>query len=177
MNTDSRSPDPAGAGRQPRPRPEAPRYARTGNRVLEVGEDVVYVGIAGLLLLTALVLLVLAAAELVTLVQERTQEPAIAVLDTLLLVFIVVELLSAVRTTLAKRELIAEPFLLVGIIASIKEIVVLSVKAVDDAGKGDTFTDQLLEVGVLGALVLGLGITAWLLRLKEREPPESDGSA
>ena len=56
---------------------------------------------------------------------------AAEVLDLLLLVFIVVELLYAVRTTLAERELVAEPFLLVGIIASIKEIVVLSVKAPD----------------------------------------------
>lgn len=36
------------------------------------------------------------------------------------------------------------------------------------------FRDQLLEVGVLGALVLALGVTAWLPRLKEREPEEGD---
>jgi hypothetical protein len=40
-----------------------------------------------------------------------------------------VELLFAVRSTVEKRELLAEPFLLVGIIASIKEIVVLSVES------------------------------------------------
>ena len=74
--------------------------------------------------------------------------------------------------TIAKRELIAEPFLLVGIIASIKEIVVLSVKAADEIGKGSSFADAMWEVGVLGVLVLLLGFTAWLLRLKEREPGE-----
>ena len=95
-------------------------------------------------------------------------------LDTLLLVFIVVELLFAVRVTIAKRELIAEPFLLVGIIASIKEIVVLSVKAADQVGTGSPFSDSMWEVGVLGVLVLLLGITAYLLRLKEREPGEGD---
>jgi uncharacterized membrane protein (DUF373 family) len=94
------------------------------------------------------------------------------VLDTLLLVFIVVELLSATRTTLAERELVAEPFLIVGIIASIKEIVVLSVKAADSIGTGDEFRDQLWEIGVLGVVVALLGGTAWLLRIKEREPPE-----
>ena len=176
MTTDTR-PDTARA-RGTRPSNEdTPRYTRLGNRLLEVGEDVVYVGIASLLLVTAVVLLGIAVGEVASLVRERGQEPAIAVLDTLLLVFIVVELLSAVRTTLARRELVAEPFLLVGIITSIKEIVVLSVKAVDDAGKGEQFRDQLLEIGVLGALVLGLGVTAWLLRLKEREPQEGDGVA
>ena len=103
---------------------------------------------------------------------DGAAQAALEVLDTLLLVFIVVELLFAVRITIAKRELIAEPFLLVGIIASIKEIVVLSVKAADDIGKGSSFSDAMWEVGVLGVLVLLLGITAWLLRLKEREPDE-----
>ena len=153
-----------------------PAYTRLGNRLLEVGEDVVYVGIAALLLVTAVILLGIAVGEVVTLVRDRGQEAGIAVLDTLLLVFIVVELLTAVRTTLSRRELVAEPFLLVGVIASIKEIVVLSVKAADDAGTGAAFRDELLEIGVLGALVLGLGVTAWLLRLKEREPEEGDNA-
>ncbi|MTD14801.1 hypothetical protein GIS00_12705 [Nakamurella sp. YIM 132087] len=97
---------------------------------------------------------------------------AVAVLDLLLLIFIVVELLYAVRTTIARRELIAEPFLIVGIIASIKEIVVLSVKAAEDVGKGAEFSDSMREIAILGALVLVLGLTAWLLRRKEREPDE-----
>jgi len=91
-------------------------------------------------------------------------------------VFIVVELLFAVRATLVRRELLAEPFLIVGIIASIKEIVVLSVKAAEQVGGGAKFDDQLREISVLGVLVLLLGITAWLLRLKEREPDEGDSA-
>ena len=79
-------------------------------------------------------------------------------LDRLLLVFIVVELLFAVRVILGKREVVAEPFLVVGIIASIKEIIVLSVKAADYVGKGDKFTDAIVEVAVLGGLVLVLAV-------------------
>jgi uncharacterized membrane protein (DUF373 family) len=105
------------------------------------------------------------------------QTATIEVLDTLLLVFIVVELLFAVRTTVIKRELVAEPFLLVGIIASIKEIVVLSVKAAEQVGRGPTFDDQVTVIAVLGVLVLLLGIAAWLLRLKEREPDEAGNTA
>jgi uncharacterized membrane protein (DUF373 family) len=152
-----------------------PAYTRRGDRILEICEDVVYVGIALALLLAAAVLLVVAGQELVTLAVERDQNAAIEVLDALLLLFIVVELLYAVRMTVARRQLLAEPFLLVGIIASIKEIVVLSVKAAEAVGTGQKFTDQLMQVGVLGALVLALGLTAWLLRLKEREPEEAEG--
>ena len=91
----------------------------------------------------------------------------VEVLDTLLLVFIVVELMSAVRTTLSERHLIAEPFLIVGIIVSIKEIVVLFVKAAENTGNDESFQDQLWQIGVLGVVVLLLGTTAWLLRRKE----------
>lgn len=156
------------------PEDERPAYARFGNRLLVVCEDVVYVGIAAALVVTAGTLLVAAGEHVVTLVAQRSQDAAIEVLDALLLIFIVVELLYAVRTTIAERKLVAEPFLLVGIIAAVKEIVVLAVKAAEDAGKGSVFTDQILEVGVLGGLVLALGATAWMLRIKEREPEEGD---
>ena len=67
---------------------------------------------------------------------DFSEQPILDLLDILLLVFIVVELLFAVRSTVEKRELLAEPFLLVGIIASIKEIVVLSVEAAKEVGNG-----------------------------------------
>ena len=145
------------------------------DRVLSGAEDLVYLGIAALLLVGAVVLLVVAGDQLLDVFDDFSSDVIVEVLDTLLLVFIVVELLSAVRTTLSERHLIAEPFLVVGIIASIKEIVVLSVKAAETIGEGASFRDQLWEIGVLGVVVVLLGTTAWLLRRKEREPDE--GSA
>lgn len=141
-------------------------------RVLSWGENLIYVGIAVLLFVSSVVLLVVAADQLIDIFDDFSSDPIVEVLDTLLLVFIVVELLSAVRTTLRQRELVAEPFLVVGIIASIKEIVVLSVKAADAIGKGADFRDQMWQIGVLGVVVVLLGGTAWLLRRKEREPGE-----
>lgn len=143
--------------------------------MLGFGEDIVYVGIAALLFLGAATLLVVAADQLLDVFADFSSDPVVEMLDSLLLVFIVVELLSAVRTTLVERDLVAEPFLIVGIIASIKEIVVLSVKAADDIGQGSVFRDQLWQIGVLGGVVVLLGATAWLLRRKELEPREGDG--
>jgi uncharacterized membrane protein (DUF373 family) len=108
------------------------------------------------------------------LLSDFSEKPVLEVLDILLLVFIVVELLFAVRTTVEKRELVAEPFLLVGIIASIKEIVVLSVEAAAVLGSGAEFDDRILEIGLLGGLVVLLGVTSYLLRRKEREPDEGE---
>jgi uncharacterized membrane protein (DUF373 family) len=164
-----------GPGSKSRTDDDAAVHARVANRALEVAETVVYVGIAALLTITALALLVLAGRNVGQLfAAEGAAAVALDVLDTLLLVFIVVELLYAVRVTLAKRELLAEPFLLVGIIVAIKEIIVLSVKAAEEVGNGAIFEDQMWEIGVLGVLVLLLGATAWMLRRKEREPDEAN---
>ena len=149
---------------------------RFGTRLLEIAENVIYAGIATFLVGTALVLLVLAGKTTWKLTSEFSEQPILNLLDILLLVFIVVELLFAVRSTVEKRELLAEPFLLVGIIASIKEIVVLSVEAAKEVGNGAQFDDRITEIAVLGVLVLLLGLTSFLLRRKEREPDEGDSS-
>lgn len=159
----------------PRDDDRPPGFGRAGTRVLEFAENVVYAGIALFLVVIALVLLALAGKTTYSLLSDFSQTPVLELLDVLLLVFIVVELLFAVRTTVEKRELIAEPFLLVGIIASIKEIVVLSVEAASVVGK-DGFADRMVVIGVLGVLVLLLGITSLLLRRKEREPDEGQNA-
>ena len=165
--------------RRPDGRPEeAPAYVRLGNALLAFAEDAIYVAIAVLLSLCAAALLVSAAKGLTRVGEGSTSEVVLVVLDRLLLVFIVVELLFAVRVILGRREVVAEPFLVVGIIASIKEIIVLSVEAADYVGQAQKFTHSIIEVGVLGVLVLVLAGAAILLRAKEKEPAEGefDGS-
>ena len=151
-----------------------PGFGLVGTRPLGLTENVVYAGIALLLVLAALALLVLAGRTAWSLTGDLSQAPMVELLDVLLLVFIVVELLFAVRTTVEKRELVAEPFLVIGVIA-IKEIVVLSVEAAGAVGEGAGFRDRITEIAVLGVLVLLLGATSWLLRRKEREPDEGEG--
>ncbi len=158
--------------RDPEQRDHPPGLGRFGTRALELAENVVYAGIALFLVVSALLLLGVAARTSWGLVGDFSTTPVLEVLDVLLLVFIVVELLFAVRTTVERRELVAEPFLLVGIIASIKEIVVLSVEAAGVIGAGPEFDDRITEIAVLGVLVVLLGGTAWALRVKEREPDE-----
>ena len=155
---------------------EPPRYVRIGNALLAVAEDVIYVGIAVILAVAGLALLVSAGMRIGDLLggDEAANEVVLRALDTLLLVFIVVELLFAVRTILGKREVVAEPFLIVGIIASIKEIIVLSVEAADFVGQAEKFRHAMTEVGVLGVLVLLLSVAAILLRAKEQQPQEGD---
>ena len=153
-----------------------PAPVRLGNRLLSFVEDVIYVSVAVLLAAAALVVTVRSAATLVDRSTKSGTDVMLDVLDSLLLVFIFVELLFAVRTTLTERQIVAEPFLIAGILASIKEIVVLSVKAANDyIDKGPEFARAMVEVGLLGGLIVLLSVAAVLLRKKESEPAETSG--
>jgi uncharacterized membrane protein (DUF373 family) len=143
---------------------------RTIDRVMGEAERLVYVGIALLLYAAALAALVAVAYEMVEGTDEGTIDRVAAALDGLLLVFILVELLGAVRSTVRKRDLVAEPFLVVGIIACIKEIVVAALALAD--ASGSKVDDGVLKIGVLGLVVLLLAVSAYLMRRKEREPAE-----
>ncbi len=153
---------------------ETPTHVRLGNRALVLVEDLVYVSIAVLLAAGAVVLVVQAGVELVQGIGASGSDALLETLDAILLVFIFVELLYAVRITLKERQIVAEPFLIAGILVCIKEIIVLSVKApADYIDKGPEFARAMVEIGLLGVLILLLSGAAVVLRRKEREPEEN----
>ena len=157
---------------------DPPAHVRLGNRALVIVEDLVYVSLAVLLAAGALVLTVKAVVELVNGAQASGPAALIDTLDAILLVFIFVELLYAVRITLKERQIVAEPFLIAGILVCIKEIIVLAVKSPTEyIDKGPEFARAMVEVGLLGVLVLVLSASAVVLRKKEREPEENANTA
>ena len=154
-----------------------PAHVRLGNRALVLVEDVIYVSIAVLLAVGAAILVVRAGFTLARGAVDSSPDAFIDTLDAILLVFIFVELLYAVRITLKQRQIVAEPFLIAGILVCIKEIVVLAVKAPTDyLDKGPEFARAMTEVGLLGGLLLVLAGTTVLLRKKEKEPEENSGT-
>ncbi len=127
------------------------------------------------MLVAAVIALGTVAYHLVQDLTRGTEEALRAALDGLLLVFILLELLAGVRATMTERQLVAEPFLIVGIIAAIKEIVVITLEAKETRGEGGpSFRDAMLEVGILGGVVVLLALASFLVRRKEREPEEAD---
>ena len=140
---------------------------------MEWAEGLLYVVVGITLVASAAVALVAIGYNLARDLDEGALDAVAAALDGLLLVFILVELLGAVRVTVAERQLLAEPFLIVGMIASIKAIVVTSLETRDL--HGEAFDDAMLEIGILGGVVLLLALASFLVRRKEREPAESDG--
>jgi uncharacterized membrane protein (DUF373 family) len=97
----------------------------------------------------------------------------LTLLDGLLLVFIVTELIHTVRAIIDEKILVAEPFLVVGVVAAIRRLVVVSAEAKDLLGKPE-FADAMTEIGVLSAVILGLGLTIFLLRHTQSSEPDPE---
>lgn len=134
-------------------------------------EDFFYVAVALALALAGLVLFGYAVYDFAVEVTEK-ELPALILdlLDTLLLVFIITEIIHTIRVVIDEKILISEPFLVVGIVAAIRRLVVVSAEAKDLFGKPD-FGDAMLEIGVLTGTVLALGATIFMLRHTEHSEP------
>ncbi len=148
------------------------RIVHNSLRGMRMAENAVYLAVGLLLFAGAIAVLVALGYHLVQDVDTGAEKSITSTLDGLLLVFILLELMAAVRATMIERKLVAEPFLVVGIIASIKEIVVVSLEAKDD--NGEAFDNAMIEIGVLAGVVLLLALASYLVRRKEREPEEDE---
>jgi uncharacterized membrane protein (DUF373 family) len=152
----------------------APPRSELPDNALRIAETLLYVIVALLLVGGAAVVIIDTAYSFIDDVNDSVLTAATDLLAELLLVFVFVELLGATRATIRERRLVAEPFLLVGIIASIKEIVVIAGAERPQQREFAHFRDAMIEIGVLAGIVLVLAVAALLLRRREREPAETD---
>src|SRR5436853_6361645 len=84
------------------------------------------------------------------------------VLNELLVVLMLVEILHTVRISIRSHVLVTEPFLVVGLIASIRRILVITLEAAalskegswSTAGASSVFRGSMVELALLGLLVL-----------------------
>ena len=98
---------------------------------------------------------------------------ALAVLDQLLLVLMLVELLHTVRISVRSQSLIVEPFLIVGIMASIRRVLVITMQAAKMTEGGHSvdqqaFQNSMIELGVLAGLILVFVASIYVLRRLSR---------
>ncbi len=129
-------------------------------------EDVVYVSLGVLLAGCAAVLLVAAGADFVTnLLAGSLPGHVIDILDRILLVLMVVEILYTVQVSFRGQTLVPEPFLIIGLIAGIRRVLILTAEFKDLLQKGDTaFRNAMIELGLLAFLIIALVISIVLLR-------------
>ena len=98
-------------------------------------------------------------------------EAVLELLSGLLLVFIFTELITTIRVVIARRRVVVEPFLIVGIVAAVRRLIVISAEAENLLGTAK-FRDVMLEIAILAGTVLLLGATVLLLRIKRAEDDE-----
>jgi uncharacterized membrane protein (DUF373 family) len=163
--------------RQTRAHEDEQDRQRFADRALGMLEDAMYWAIALVLVVGSVALLIAQFNTMLRLRNTPASTVMIEILDGLLLVFIFVELLYAVRSCLRSHEIVAEPFLIVGILAGIKEIVVLSVEAATLLDKGPDFSRAVVEIGVLGGVVLVLALAAFVLRERRRDTVDAGEAA
>ena len=90
-----------------------------------------------------------------------------AVVDKLLFVLMLVEILHTVRTAISTHTLAIEPFLIVGLIACVRRILVVTLQSSGLSGEGGPkapFDHAMIELGVLGGLTLVLILSIYMSR-------------
>ena len=138
-------------------------------------EQGVYIVVAGLLVLT-LVLAIAGAANLLWdgAHEWSTEEAVVRVIDRLLFVLMLVEILHTVHASVRTGTLICEPFLVVGLIASIRRVLVITLESSQitnpekwDVGKQPLFQANMIELGVLAGMIAVLITSLRVLRRQE----------
>ncbi len=143
-------------------------------RAFALVEDVVYVGIGVLLAFSAALLLVNGAIGLWKAAMEGAPLPGvIGLLDRTLLVLMLVELLYTVQVSFREHALLPEPFLIVGLIAATRRILVVTAEfSVEKGAAPERFRDAMLEIGVLTLMTVALVASLLMLR-RIRDPGRS----
>jgi uncharacterized membrane protein (DUF373 family) len=129
-------------------------------------EDVVYVGLGLLLAGGALFLLGNTIIHVAQSIMSTTfKRIVVELLDQILLIMMIIEVLSTVQVSFREHKLTPEPFLIVGLIAVIRRVLVLTAEfSQPDEFVEAAFQNAMYELALLTALVLSLGLALFLLK-------------
>jgi phosphate starvation-inducible membrane PsiE len=127
---------------------------------LALAERFVLIMIAIVLSLLALLLLASGVQVLVQSAMDWTiRDKAIEILDTVLLVMMTMEIVYTVTLSLESHTLVAEPFLVIGAIAAIRRILVITAETSRTAD-----TNTFIELFLLAFIVIVMALSIYILR-------------
>ncbi len=140
-------------------------------RLLTNVEHWITMGIGAVLIVATLLLLTGTISGLWDIARQWPKTDNIfLIVDKLLFVLMLVEILHTVRQSITSDQIAIEPFLIVGLIASVRRILIVTVEVAQE-GKGastDQFMHAMIELGVLGGLTLVLIVSIYLSRLSRK---------
>jgi len=138
-------------------------------RALIIADDVVHVLVAGALLISALFMLVYTARNFA----DMTVSSILLVINDVLFVLIIMELLWTIIRYLKRQEFSLKPFLTIGIISSLRRILMLEAQMSMSENAGYY---PLVEVGISTGIVFVLVIAYFLVSRVDREKEAAQGS-
>lgn len=146
--------------------PDAPPTRNLIATAFSLVEDLVYIGLGLILGVSAVSLLVITAIGFGSnILSGDLATHIIPLLDRILLIVLIVELLYTVQVSFREHAVTPEPFLLVGLIAAIRRVLILTAEF-GHAG-GQAVAPQLVaELAVLSALIIAISLSLFVLRRK-----------
>jgi phosphate-starvation-inducible protein E len=136
-------------------------------KLLGRSESVVLVLIGVALVLVAVLLLYSSMHDLREAVERGPAEiehKAVEILNTVLLVMMTMEIVYTVAISLESHTLNAEPFLIIGVIAGIRRMLVITATSTEQEVHPEQFHNMLVELGLLAATVVALAAAICILR-------------
>lgn len=144
---------------------------RDAYRILQATETVIYLFAGFLIAAGAAILLLTTLKEGVeSLLMGRYHEVALTLLDRVLLALMLAEILYTLVRFAREGSLEATPFLIIGIIAAVRRVLVLTAEAVEKFDLADpAFLAVLAELGLLALLVVAFALAIRLVRSLEAQ--------
>jgi NADH:ubiquinone oxidoreductase subunit 6 (subunit J) len=104
-------------------------------------------------------------------------------MDRILFILVLVEILHTVRISIRSHTLVIEPFLIVGLIAIVRRMLVLTLQAENfvnpehlDTGGQEIFHSYMLQLGMLAVLIVVFVVSIYIIR-RSQPPDEPDSGS
>ena len=140
---------------------------------LKSAESIVLVLIAVVLAILAILLLGSSVMALINAVMTgQIRELAIEILDSVLLVMMTMEIVGTVSLSLESHTLVVEPFLIIGAIAAIRRMLVITAESTNiEVSNPEAFRSTLIELGLLAFIIIVMAVSMYVLRRSQRFLP------
>jgi uncharacterized membrane protein (DUF373 family) len=145
-------------------------------------EHVIYIVLAALLSVVAVAALGRACLDVWNgVLNMHDMNTVFPLVDTILFVLMLAEILHTVQASIRSGTLTAEPFLMVGLIASIRRILVITL----DSSRAPTgpesvaaneiaFRHAMIEFGLLGFVIIAMVVSIYMMRRSRSYVPDPD---
>jgi uncharacterized membrane protein (DUF373 family) len=141
--------------------------------IMGYAQNVVYYGVTLVLLVAIGVLFFSVGQILLAAFEVDPLQTTLEILDRVLLITIFVELLITIEVIVRERQLVAEPFILIGLVAVVRRILLVTAEAGQSLQDTERFLNLITELGVLTALVISLSAALYVARRTVRRQEEA----